>query len=172
MFPANFARTPYLVDMHEHDESGLPNYQAAAVNGDMDTHARGARPHIPAKIDDVLEYIHDNSAMQGGRMYVYPYNAHGVHVYDISPGNGTYDAQVNKKRLEASMCSIGTTRITRISLIHDGIRACRLLRTEAGTRSTIAICCRRVECQDTSPDILLRSEQHMQRGANRMDARR
>lgn len=95
-------------------------------------------------------------------MYVYFSNIYGAHFYDISPGNGAYNAQGNETNLEALMCPTGTTRIARISLTKDGVPCLQIAPKEVDAILSTVIRFRRVKCQDTeSPDIRRRSEQHM-----------
>jgi L-ascorbate oxidase len=131
-----FARTPYLVDLYEHDKSGMiPNYNAAIANGGMDNVTRA----FPAKLGEVLEIVIQNTgASTGGGLDVHPFHAHGAHVYDIGSGNGTYDVRKNEERLKGSRpVRRDTTMLYRYETAtvpggHGGWRAWRLRVTEPG----------------------------------------
>jgi len=129
-----FPRKPYLVDLYEHDESGLPNYAVAVANGGMDNRTRA----FPAKLGEVLEIVIQNSGATNGGLDVHPFHAHGGHVYDIGAGNGTYDAGANEQRLRGtSPVKRDTTMLYRYEMTttpgaHGGWRAWRLRVTEPG----------------------------------------
>lgn len=130
----NFPRKPYLVDLYEHDESGLPNYQTAVANGGMDNRTRA----FPAKLGEVLEIVIQNSGATNGGLDVHPFHAHGAHVYDIGSGNGTYDADANEKKLQGTHpIKRDTTMLYRYETAttagaNGGWRAWRLRVSEAG----------------------------------------
>jgi FtsP/CotA-like multicopper oxidase with cupredoxin domain len=130
----DFPRKPYLVDLYEHDESGLPNYAAAVANGGMDNATRA----FPAKLGEVLEIVIQNSGATNGGLDVHPFHAHGAHVYDIGSGNGTYDAEKNEERLRGTHpVKRDTTMLyryeaTTVPGADAGWRAWRLRVTEPG----------------------------------------
>jgi L-ascorbate oxidase len=95
---ATFPRKPYLVDLYEHDKSGLPDYATAIANGGMDNRTRA----FPAKLGEVLEIVIQNSGATNGGLDIHPFHAHGAHVYDIGSGNGTYDAIMNEERIRGT----------------------------------------------------------------------
>lgn len=129
-----FPQKPYLVDLYEHDQTGLPDYNIAVANGGMDNRTRA----FPAKLGEVLEIVIQNSGASNGGLDVHPFHAHGAHVYDIGSGNGTYDADANEQKLQ------GTSPVRRDTTIlyrygttttvgaDAGWRAWRLRVTEPG----------------------------------------
>ncbi|KAL6366290.1 hypothetical protein LRP88_00038 [Fusarium phalaenopsidis] len=91
-------QTPLLVDIYEHGEAAMPDYDAALINHGWDPKTRA----FPAKVGEVLEIVLQNTGSlvnSGGAVDVHPFHAHGQHFYDIGSGDGSYDAEANEEKL-------------------------------------------------------------------------
>ncbi|KAL1853720.1 hypothetical protein Plec18170_005111 [Paecilomyces lecythidis] len=90
--------TPYLVNVYKLGEKAIPNYDNA-----VQFH-QGWDPELnvyPAKVGEVIDIIIVNEYNgQYGGFDAHPFHFHGVHVWDLGSGPGTYNATANEEKLK------------------------------------------------------------------------
>jgi len=91
--------SPLLVDIYQHGEAAIPDYDAAINNNNWDPKTES----FPVKLNEVLEIVFQNTGSRvrgSGFVESHPFHAHGQHYYDIGSGPGRYDADANNAKLE------------------------------------------------------------------------
>ncbi|KAK4187405.1 putative L-ascorbate oxidase [Podospora australis] len=90
---------PLLVDIYQHGQGAIPDYDAAMKNYGWDP----KKMAFPCKIGEVLEIVFQNTGSQfvpaNGLVEMHPFHAHSKHYYDIGSGPGLYDADANNAKL-------------------------------------------------------------------------
>jgi L-ascorbate oxidase len=88
---------PYLVNVYEHGEKSIPNYETAVQNyGGWDPELNVYVAKVGEVIDIIL--INEPDGLVGG-FDIHPWHIHGGHVYDLGSGPGVYNTTANEKKL-------------------------------------------------------------------------
>jgi L-ascorbate oxidase len=119
--------TPYVVNIYEHGQAAIPNYDAALANGGWDP----ATLAFPAKLGEVLDLVWLNDNGPSGGWDIHPFHLHGAHCWDLGSGNGTsYNATANEAKFQAGYVPVkrDTTMLYRYA-------ASDVLHTTAGWRA-------------------------------------
>ncbi|KAI5455598.1 laccase-like protein [Mariannaea sp. PMI_226] len=91
-------QTPVLIDIYEHGDAAVPNFETAQHNNGWDP----ATLTFPARVGEVLEIVLQNTgSLVDSGVDAHPFHAHGQHYFDIGSGNGTYDAVANEAHIKA-----------------------------------------------------------------------
>jgi hypothetical protein len=87
-------KEPYLVSLYKNDSVEWPSMERALENDGLDPIARA----FPARMDEVIEIVIQNSGSARGKLESHPWHAHGAHVWDLGSGNGVYDCVANEAK--------------------------------------------------------------------------
>lgn len=88
---------PYLVNVYEHGEKAIPDYETAVQNyGGWDPNLNVYPARVGEVIDIILEGEPNGNA---GGFDPHPWHIHGDHVFDLGSGPGAYNATANEERL-------------------------------------------------------------------------
>ncbi|KAH8602471.1 Cupredoxin [Bisporella sp. PMI_857] len=88
-------KEPYLISLYKGNTLEYPSMDRALANNGLDP----VTDAFPAQIGEVLEIVIQNTGADREGIDIHPWHAHGAHYYDLGSGNGTYDAEVNEKKL-------------------------------------------------------------------------
>jgi len=85
---------PYLVSIIKNDTIEFPSMERAMANSGLDPISRA----FPARMNEVLEVVVQNTASDRGSLDNHPWHVHGEHVWHIGSGVGEYNRTANEAK--------------------------------------------------------------------------